>query len=106
MKKFDENYYKELAIDTLISESFTDLSPTYTYTSSKVDYKDWRPEVYVNEDGDVYMPSEIKSVNNGENEIVDVKKIFTKEELQNTMLEIIREEEPGALDGFINTIEK
>lgn len=102
-KIIDEKFYKNWAIDELISESFTDLSPFYSQTKDKVDYADWRQDVFVDDDGDVAMASEYKLINNGSHDesIVDTKKIFSKSELKTMFLELIKENEPEAYDAYV-----
>lgn len=99
----------EQAVEELINESFTNISPIYEYKELEVEYTDFVDDIIVDEKG-VSLPTLYKRTYKGSNSIDDQDEYepsdyevkFTPEELKLKVQEIIENEYPEAFNELAN----
>lgn len=103
--------YSEWAVEALIDESFSTISPRIRHYPDRMDFSDYVHDIIVDEKG-VHIPTEYETKYHGTGEIddpdeiapVDYQIMFSPEELQKMILNIIKEDAPEAYDEYVNVM--
>lgn len=105
--------FVEWAVEQLVDESFSRISPRIRHYPDRMDFMDYVHDIIVDEMG-VSIPTEYEVTYKGTDRLddpdeiapVDYEIMFSPEELRKMVLTLIKEEEPEAYDAYVSVMTK